>query len=438
MSSSMDPPPRSASSLAISLVGMAGLVLGLLLARSLEMDARLRPLAVLLATAGPMLLWAVLAEGAHRDPAAGLNWARPRPGGEALRTTAVKLLGLWATWAAIAAAYWTFRVFHTDGLAYAFGLVRHPLMLTAIPLSAAYVLAVDRLMREPRDELWHAGAALLGLPGVDRGKLADHARAWLVKGFFLGFMFSILPGGVDTALFQPLAGVLADPVRLAGVAIGHVFLFDLIFGTAGYLCALRAVGTHIRRANPYLAGWVAALICYPPFVLMGQGALLNYTAGTREWSQWLAGHPGAVLAYGAVLLTLVGLYAWSTVIFGLRFSNLTHRGILTNGPYRWFKHPAYLSKNVFWWLAHLPFLTLTGPAEGLRNALILGLVNAVYWWRAKTEERHLMADPDYQAYAAWIERHGLLARLWRALRLRRGPPLPAPAAARGSVDGSEA
>jgi hypothetical protein len=435
---STDAPPRSASSLAMSFVGMAGLITGLLLARYAGGAPWAAPLLILLTTAGPMLLWAVLAERAHHSAAAGLDWSCPRPWRETWRTTGVKLLGLWATWGVIAAAYWLFRVFHTDNLAYAFGVIRHPATLAAIPLSAVYVLLVDRVMREPRDDLWHAGAALLGLPGVQRAKLADHARSWLVKGFFLGFMFAILPRGVAGAVAQPAAGLLADPVRLAGVAIGYVFFFDLIFGTVGYLCALRMVGTHIRTANPYLTGWVAALICYPPFVLMGPGALLNYTAGTRAWSDWVGGRPEVVIAYGAVLLVLVALYAWSTVIFGLRFSNLTHRGIITNGPYRWFKHPAYLSKNAFWWLAHLPFLTVTGPAEGVRNAAILLLVNVVYWWRAKTEERHLMSDPDYQAYAAWIERHGLLPRLRRALLAGGRRPLGPPVAARASVDRPEA
>jgi protein-S-isoprenylcysteine O-methyltransferase Ste14 len=209
-------------------------------------------------------------------------------------------------------------------------------------------------------------------------------------------------------------------VRLAAFAIAAVFTFDLLFGTVGYLCALRALGTHIRSANPYLTGWVAALICYPPFVLMGPGSILSYTPGTRPWSDWLAGQPALILAYGAMLTVLAGLYAWSTVIFGLRFSNLTHRGIITNGPYAWFRHPAYLSKNAFWWFAHLPFLTTTGSGEALRNAVLLGLVNAVYWWRAKTEEKHLRADPDYVAYADWIEARGVIPRLRRALSRRFG------------------
>jgi protein-S-isoprenylcysteine O-methyltransferase Ste14 len=41
-------------------------------------------------------------------------------------------------------------------------------------------------------------------------------------------------------------------------------------------------------------------------------------------------------------------------------------------------------------------------------------VNLIYYTRAKTEERHLMRDPDYRAYAEWIERHGLFARVRQA------------------------
>jgi protein-S-isoprenylcysteine O-methyltransferase Ste14 len=326
-------------------------------------------------------------------------------------------VGLWATWALIAAAYWLARPLH-DSLAYGVR-VGSWLLPLLIPLSLAYVLLIDRVQREPRDDLWHFGAALLGRVRPDRARLAEHGRAWLVKGFFLGFMVSILPGGVSAVINTPLGAVANDPVRLAGLAIATVFTFDLLFGTVGYLCALRGLGTHIRSANPYLSGWVAALICYPPFVLMGPNSILSYTPGTRSWETWLPQQPAVILAYGALLTLLAGLYAWSTVIFGLRFSNLTHRGILTNGPYRWFRHPAYLSKNVFWWFAHLPFLvTAGGPAEAIRNCVLLALVNAVYWWRAKTEERHLRADPDYVAYAAWIDRYGLLPRVRRAVSRR--------------------
>src|SRR3546814_3065843 len=95
---------------------------------------------------------------------------------------------------------------------------------------------------------------------------------------------------------------------------------------------------------------------------------------------------------------------WATVAFGLRFSNLTHRGILTHGPYALSRHPAYLAKNLFWWCATLPFLTTGSLVDAARNTLILAAVSGVYYWRAKTEEKHLKADPDYVAYWEWMER----------------------------------
>jgi hypothetical protein len=43
------------------------------------------------------------------------------------------------------------------------------------------------------------------------------------------------------------------------------------------------------------------------------------------------------------------------------------------------------------------------------------MINGVYYWRARTEERHLMADPAYRSYADWMARHAPLLRLARWL-----------------------
>ena len=85
--------------------------------------------------------------------------------------------------------------------------------------------------------------------------------------------------------------------------------------------------------------------------------------------------------------------------------------MLTHGPYKFSRHPAYLSKNLFWWLSTFPMFATTGSwSDALRNTAILGCVSGVYYWRAKTEERHLRADPAYQEYDRWIRRHGLVPR----------------------------
>ncbi len=65
--------------------------------------------------------------------------------------------------------------------------------------------------------------------------------------------------------------------------------------------------------------------------------------------------------------------------------------------YAFTRHPAYISKNLSWWVGAMPFLvTAGGWVEGARNVILLGLVSGVYYWRAKTEEKHLLADPAYR------------------------------------------
>jgi len=291
-----------------------------------------------------------------------------------------------------------------------------------VALSIPYVLWLDRRLADPRDGAHAFGVMLLGQGTADREALAEHVRSWAVKGFFIAFMISIVPGNWADVIRWPIAAVISDPVEMTRFLIAAMFLIDVAFATVGYVLTCRPLDAHIRSANPYAAGWTAALICYPPFILMGNGGPLDYHPGTQEWSYWLAGHPPLLGLVGALLVALAAVYAWATVAFGLRFSNLTHRGILTHGPYRWTKHPAYLSKNIFWWLSTMPFLATTGSlTDTVRNSAILALVSGVYYWRALTEERHLAADPAYRDYAAWMDRNAPIPRLVRRMK---GDPAP--------------
>jgi protein-S-isoprenylcysteine O-methyltransferase Ste14 len=106
--------------------------------------------------------------------------------------------------------------------------------------------------------------------------------------------------------------------------------------------------------------------------------------------------------------------------------------VLTNGPYRFSRHPAYLAKNSFWWLSTLPFLVTNGSwVDAIRNTFCLGCVSAVYYWRARTEEAHLLReDAKYREYYAWMDEHGLVTSRLRKLfgRLpRRSPAVLHPA-----------
>lgn len=421
MDETVHPPrPRSAVSHGVGLAGLAGLAIWTGLAIATGMNGPYAALMNLVACGLPMVLWSVFVDRVHRNASTGLDWQeRPRPLSTLAETSLTKLAGLWATWALIAACYGLFRWYWQGSYLFAmqvFGLLALPVFLLSIP----YVFWLDRRMIEPRDGAWHLGALLMGKDGVDRDQILAHLRSWAVKGFFLAFMISIVPGGFREIVDADFAAVQRDPVALARWLISVMFVVDVAFASVGYLLTLRPLDAHIRSANPHVSGWVAALICYPPFILMNNGGPLDYHPGSAEWTYWLQGQPVLLAITGLVLVALTAIYAWATVAFGLRFSNLTDRGILTHGPYAWTKHPAYLSKNLFWWISAMPFLVTSGGAiEAVRNTALLALVSLVYYWRAKTEERHLASNPDYAPYAAWMAEHGPITR---RLSLRRGTP----------------
>ncbi len=425
-----DPRPKSAVSTGVGMVGLVGLFLWFAVSRAYGMEGPLAALSALLACGIPMVAWSLIVDKVHRSPTTGIDWdSPPRPLSATLDISIAKIAGLWVTWAAIGCLYCIGR-WYWDGqylfAMYVLGFASVPLLVLSVP----YVLWLDRRLKEPRDGAWHFGQLIAGkTERVDREVLYEHFRSWAVKGFFLAFMISIVPGSWAHTMRAPAAEIASHPVSLARWLIGAMFTVDVCFATVGYVLTMKPLDAHIRSANPYAAGWMAALICYPPFILMDPGGPLNYHQGTfgeNSWSYWLEGYPLLTAAIGFFLVLLTGIYAWATVAFGIRFSNLTHRGILTHGPYAWTKHPAYVSKNLFWWAATLPFLATTGnPVDMIRNTALLAIISGVYYWRARTEERHLMADPAYRDYADWMERNAPLPRLMRRLRAGSAAPVPA-------------
>lgn len=449
-------PPPSDVSAGVGIVGLAGLIAWIIFCRSYPAIAEglglsgglaasrgvlsgpYAALAAMLFTALPMALWSVLVDKVHRRPSTGIDWSLRRLMAESLPISVVKLSGLWATWALIAAFYGLARWYWNGSYLFAMEV----LTFAAVPLvalSIPYVIWLDRHLIEPRDGTWQFGAFLLG-GGVigreawDSASIAKHWRAWIIKGFFGAFMISILPGGFAQVVEADPAQLFGNPVQFVMLLVTLLFVVDVQIGTVGYLLTLRPLDSHIRSGNPLVAGWLAALLCYPPFVwgIIGpDNQVLSYEIGTPGWAHWFAGNDTLLWSWGALLVCLTAIYAWATVVFGIRFSNLTYRGVLTHGPYRVTRHPAYLSKNLFWWASVLPFLVTTGStADAVRNTFFLLVVNGIYYWRARTEEAHLLAeDPKYAEYHAWMADHGLitapLTRLARLMTGRGREPSPA-------------
>lgn len=437
--SSADPRPASDVSVAVGLLGMMALFGWILVchfwpelvdlfglpSRHERLTGPNAALVGLVVAATPMLAWELLVAKVHRRASTGIDWDRPRPLGQMLDLSITKLAGLWATWAIIAAFYCLGRWYWQDPYLFSIrvlGTAALPLFVLSVP----YVLWLDRVLVEPKDPCWHFGALLVGREAFDPAKIWIHLRAWAVKGFFTAFMLAIVPGGFANLVTPDWSHFWAGPTGMAALLITLMFVIDEQIGTVGYVLTMKPLDAQIRSANPYLAGWLAALLCYPPFQLMNPADrplfYLTGTYGDDNWIHALAAWPVLMWVWAGLLVFLTAMYAWATMAFGIRFSNLTYRGVLTNGPYAFTRHPAYLAKNLFWWCASMPFVVEGGSTvDAIRNAFFLGCVSAVYFWRAKTEEQHLLAeDPKYRAYYEWMNRNGAITsrlnRLWQGVK----------------------
>lgn len=407
--------PQSASNIWITSSSALLLVVVLLWLLSSAYDAMTILIGCLMAIAVPIGLADLFWNKVHRRPSAGLDGPGDEPLSERLPRVAVKLLGLWLTLSVVIVAYWALPEYSGDFYDPFYDLVR--LIAPAFALgSIPYFFYVDRRMRDPYDGYWLSGQMLLGRvpdePG-DLQKLKHHALGWIIKAFFLPLMTVFMLGNIQWMTENDIGRALSPDGFWWWLQLA--FFLDVAYATIGYMMTLRLLDTHIRSANPLLLGWVVALICYPPFWKLIEGQYLRYS-GSENWEFWLSGSPFLYTMWAIAMLAVIFVYSWSTVAFGLRFSNLTHRGIITNGPYALSKHPAYICKNLFWWMSAMPFLATNGWQFAVKGCLLLGLVNMIYFLRARTEERHLAEDPVYVAYAAWISEHGLIARLTSASR----------------------
>ncbi|MCA0909306.1 methyltransferase family protein [Qipengyuania gaetbuli] len=382
----------------------------------------------------PMVAWSLFLDKVHRRPSTGIDWSLAKTRKPDLETSLTKIAGLWATWAILVALFCLCRWYWSGNYVYALKVLA-VMGAAMVVLSVPYVLWLDRVMKNPRDHAWHFGAMLFMRDDWDAGEVKKHWRAWIIKGFFGAFMISIVPVNFANVVNADLYEFLSNPVVFAVVLINLLFLVDVMVGAVGYIVTLRPLDAHIRSGNPFLGGWLAALVCYPPFVwgILGNGQVMSYEHNVGQWHYWLDGNQAVLWIWAGVLVFLTAVYAWATFAFGIRFSNLTYRGVLTNGPYHFTRHPAYLSKNLFWWCSVMPFLVVNGSmTDAIRNTFFLLCVNGIYYWRARTEEAHLLAeDEKYREYYAWMGANGLitapLSRLVRLFTPRAGTAAAQPA-----------
>lgn len=184
-------------------------------------------------------------------------------------------------------------------------------------------------------------------------------------------------------------------------ALQLILFVDVFVFTVGYLVELPRFGNQIRSVETTLIGWMAALVCYPPFNQITVSILGSYKSEFPKFED-----PTVHLLMNSLGLVLMAIYASASVALGMKGSNLTHRGIVCRGPYAYIRHPAYICKNAAWWIGSMPLVGQAFQTSTWLGLQALGSVagwTAIYALRALTEEDHLRrVDGEYAAYAAKV------------------------------------
>lgn len=220
----------------------------------------------------------------------------------------------------------------------------------------------------------------------------------LVKGFFLPIMAMFMFHHVTTV--QQLLYRISTPMD--GIPLANWFLdliYNLLFVTdtlialIGYGLELKWLNNKTKSVEPTMFGWAVALMCYPPFNNISG---VYFPLQSRQ-DLFIELTPEQMIFIRIIIVLLYTIFVWGTIALGVRFSNLSNKGIVDRGPYAFIRHPAYASKNIAWWFEHLQYM------KGFKNVLPLICWNIIYTLRALTEERHLMKDPEYRAYCKKVK-----------------------------------
>lgn len=290
-----------------------------------------------------------------------------------------------------------------------------PVLLLLIP---AYVVMTEHLHGKTEDASSSFGTILRGKGRWEASAHKKLVLSWVVKAFFIPLMYGNLTIVCEKLL---ILGVLPQMHNWITWFVLMGLCIDLLVGTVGYVGASKLLRTEVINVDDSWFGWIVCLICYAPFFQYVK--LLTEQKDSLVWTDWLSPEQPLYWIWATLIVSSWTIHWLSFIAFGLRFSNLTYRGLINRGPYKYCKHPSYLSKNIFWWLNTVPFYGILSFSDFAANIGGLSAVSLIYYLRAKTEERHLLRFPEYAAYAQRLKNTSLwpkarLAAARQASRLR--------------------
>jgi protein-S-isoprenylcysteine O-methyltransferase Ste14 len=222
----------------------------------------------------------------------------------------------------------------------------------------------------------------------------------LVKFFFIPIMFnftfsnyySVKNGIFNLPNFLSLFSINSFNTIIFPLVLSLIFLIDTAWFCFGYLFESNILKNRIISVEPSIFGWLVALACYPPFNGI-VGSSVDWYANDYAY---FFNSDFITFIFRILIVLLLLIYVSATLALGTKSSNLTNRGIVSRGPYKYIRHPAYISKNLAWWLTTIPVFSIW-------SVISMGTWSIIYHLRSITEERHLKKDPNYIDYVKKVK-----------------------------------
>ena len=214
------------------------------------------------------------------------------------------------------------------------------------------------------------------------------SRLGLLTFFVKLFFLPLLTTWVINNTFHQINITKSFHWSFAVINVYLVALFiyiDTAIFCFGYLFEFKKLKNEIKSVDPTIFGWLVCIWCYPPFNTFSF-RLFDHPIFDIHYA-----YPQWTIVSATLMITILwGVFAWASLALGFKGSNLTNRGIVSHGPYRFVRHPAYTAKLILWYIQGI-----------ILGQFFLGLMigfTIIYLLRAWTEEKHLSMDPEYLEY----------------------------------------
>jgi len=242
----------------------------------------------------------------------------------------------------------------------------------------------------------------LQLPRFEK-KVKISILFYIVKFFYLPIMLNFMYANYNSLLhysgsFPPFS-IESFNNYYFSMMLPIIFFIDTLYFSFGYAFESKFLKNSVRSVEPTILGFAVAIICYPPFNQFVNRYIVWYPNNLAGFSS-----DSITFIVRIILVLLLLIYLWATIALGTKCSNLTNRGIVSKGPYTYIRHPAYIAKNLMWWITVIPIMNWT-------VFFSLGIWTFIYYLRAITEERHLIMDKDYQKYCNKV-RYRFIPGIW--------------------------